>query len=310
MPPRHRPRTSEGRSGQRSDAKPAPCRIPVAGQYHQGGAKRGNDRPTRRDSPSVRPPSSSATIGRRPPVRPPSAPRRRAGRTRQCTLATTRTEPRSISATLYRGGPSTAYESPGDPGSRGDRPESTDGAPLVERAVAAGRRRRIRRDAARQVRVRRHPYALGQSGYAPPEIQRALRDAIPPGITIATATLGFGGARVIDHIALPGSRGTRNLLAAAHQPAWRCRGGRHGSAAIPADDAQAATIDPHELNVLEGPRTGVLLNADPGSLCVPIHTVQSRTPFSPAIQRAMRLPQSESWRRRKPQLSSTEPPAT
>ena len=38
--------------------------------------------------------------------------------------------------------------------------------------------------------------------------------------------------------------------------------------------------------------------------------VQSRTPLRPAIQRARRLPHRESWRRRKPQLSSTEPPGT
>ena len=182
MPPRHRPRTSEGRSGHRSDAKPAPCRIPVAGQYHQGGAKRGNDRPTRRDSASVRPPSSSATIGRRPPVRPPSAPRRRAGRTRQCTLTTTRTEPRSISATLYRGGPSTAYESPGDPGSRGDRPESHPVRPAAA------------------IRVHRHLTVCGP-GWRPVPLaaprptpqrdsHRALRDPLGTRSSDTTRTIG------------------------------------------------------------------------------------------------------------------------
>ena len=52
---------------------------------------------------------------------------------------------------------------------------------------------------------------VGQSGYAPPEIRGALRDAIPPGITIATAALGFGGRRVIDHVALSEDLSARSL---------------------------------------------------------------------------------------------------
>ena len=43
---------------------------------------------------------------------------------------------------------------------------------------------------------------VGQSGYAPAQVRDLLRDAIPSHITIATAALGFGGRRVIDHIAL------------------------------------------------------------------------------------------------------------
>ena len=43
---------------------------------------------------------------------------------------------------------------------------------------------------------------VGQSGYAPERLRDLLRDAIPSHITIATAALGFGGRRVIDHIAL------------------------------------------------------------------------------------------------------------
>ena len=43
------------------------------------------------------------------------------------------------------------------------------------------------------------------------------------------------------------------------------------AAAIPDDDAQPVTVDPHELNVLKGPRKGVLhsrsfFHADLGSL--------------------------------------------
>jgi exonuclease III len=43
---------------------------------------------------------------------------------------------------------------------------------------------------------------IGQTGYAPERVRDLLRDAIPSHITIATAALGFGGRRVIDHIAL------------------------------------------------------------------------------------------------------------
>lgn len=43
---------------------------------------------------------------------------------------------------------------------------------------------------------------IGQNGYAPARVRDLLRDAIPTHITIATAALGFGGRRVIDHIAL------------------------------------------------------------------------------------------------------------
>ena len=52
---------------------------------------------------------------------------------------------------------------------------------------------------------------VGQNGYAPPEIRDALRDAIPPSITIATAALGFGGRRVIDHVALSEDLSARSL---------------------------------------------------------------------------------------------------
>ena len=52
---------------------------------------------------------------------------------------------------------------------------------------------------------------VGQSDYAPPEIRDALRDAIPPSITIATAALGFGGRRVIDHVALSEDLSARSL---------------------------------------------------------------------------------------------------
>ena len=70
----------------------------------------------------------------------------------------------------------------------------------------------------------------------------------------------------------PGSRRTRNLPAAVHQPARGCRGGRHGSpAAIPDDDTPAVTVDPHDLTLLKGPERGSFLNADPGSLCLPLH---------------------------------------
>ena len=43
---------------------------------------------------------------------------------------------------------------------------------------------------------------VGQNGYAPRHIRDLLRDAIAPHVTIATAALGFGGSRVIDHVAL------------------------------------------------------------------------------------------------------------
>lgn len=43
---------------------------------------------------------------------------------------------------------------------------------------------------------------VGQNGYAPAKIRDVLRDALPSGITIATAALGFAGRRVIDHVAL------------------------------------------------------------------------------------------------------------
>ena len=63
----------------------------------------------------------------------------------------------------------------------------------------------------------------------------------------------------------PGSRRTRNLPAAVHQPARGCRGVRHGSpAATPDDDTPAVTVDPHELTLLKGPREGVLFERRPG----------------------------------------------
>ncbi len=43
------------------------------------------------------------------------------------------------------------------------------------------------------------------------EIRDALRDAIPPDITIATAALGLGGRRVIDHVALSEDLSARSL---------------------------------------------------------------------------------------------------
>ena len=52
---------------------------------------------------------------------------------------------------------------------------------------------------------------VGQNGYAPPKIREALQDALPPSITIATAALGFGGRRVIDHVALNDDLAARSL---------------------------------------------------------------------------------------------------
>ena len=52
---------------------------------------------------------------------------------------------------------------------------------------------------------------VGQNGYAPAKIRAALREALPIRITIATAALGFGGRRVIDHVALSDDLSAQSL---------------------------------------------------------------------------------------------------
>ena len=52
---------------------------------------------------------------------------------------------------------------------------------------------------------------VGQPGYAPAAARDALRAAIPPHLTIATSALGFGGRRVIDHVALSEDLSARSL---------------------------------------------------------------------------------------------------
>ncbi len=52
---------------------------------------------------------------------------------------------------------------------------------------------------------------VGQPGYAPAAMRDALRAAIPPHLTIATSTLGFGGRRIIDHVALSEDLSARSL---------------------------------------------------------------------------------------------------
>lgn len=52
---------------------------------------------------------------------------------------------------------------------------------------------------------------VGQPGYAPSAMRDALRAAVPPHLTIATAALGFAGRRVIDHMALSEDLSARSL---------------------------------------------------------------------------------------------------
>ena len=52
---------------------------------------------------------------------------------------------------------------------------------------------------------------VGQPGYAPAAVRDALRAAIPPHLTIATSALGFGGRRIIDHVALSEDLSARSL---------------------------------------------------------------------------------------------------
>ena len=73
---------------------------------------------------------------------------------------------------------------------------------------------------------------VGQNGYAPPRIRDALRDAFPPRITIATAALGFGGRRVIDHVALSEDLSAQSLRMISRFHEHRMLSDHHGVVAV------------------------------------------------------------------------------
>ena len=66
--------------------------------------------------------------------------------------------------------------------------------------------------------------------------------------------------------------------------------GDTAAAAIPNDDAQRLTVDPHEVNVLKGPPEGGLLHAYIGSLACRFTEV----PGSPRKPRSVRGPAATS----------------